>query len=432
MMLRALYRGVVYLLVPIACAVLAFRGLRDRSYWRNFGERFGFGTRIGAPSIWVHAVSVGEVQAAAALLQALRERHPDIPLTLTTVTPTGAARARALFGETIDVRFLPYDTTGSVRRFFDRVQPLLAIIIEKELWPNLYHECGERAVPLVLASAAVSPRSLGRYRRLARLFADTLSNGIVIAAQTEVDAARFRAIGANPRRTHVVGNLKFDLALAPDLRAAGETLRQRYGLGARLVLVAGSTYEAEEIALLEVQARLQAENIDLVLVLAPRHPPRFESVAARLKSVGRVTARRSSAEGASRPIDVLLLDTLGELMQAYAAADLAFVGGSLVTGVGGHNLIEPAALAVPTLTGPHGFNAVDIANALLEERALTMVGDVDELQREVRRLALDPRERHRRGELGQRFVERNRGTLERLLKLLEPIIADARSRSASR
>ena len=435
-MKRLLYRGFVCLALPFALALIGWRGLRDRGYWRGLDERFGFGARSSVGSIWVHAVSVGEVQAAAALVQALREAHPGIPLALTTTTATGAARARVLFGTDVQVRFLPFDTTGSVRRFFDRVRPLVAIVVEKEVWPNLYHECGVRRVPLVLASAALAPHALERYRRLVSLFAETLARGMIIAAQTEADAARFRAIGANPAATHVIGNLKFDLAPPADAVAAGEALRARHGWQQRCVLVGGSTYEEEEEALLQTQRSLRAEGIDLALVLAPRHPPRFDAVADRLRAAGvnilRQSTLQQSTQAAPAP-DVLLLDSIGELPIAYAAADIAFVGGSLVAGVGGHNLLEPAALGVATLTGPYGYNAPDIVAALRNAGALGVVAGADSLTAEVRRLAGDAAERTRRGEGGRRYVAANRGTLQRLLMLLQPIILTAaRAASASR
>ena len=419
--MRFLYLAVAYLLAPLVCGTMLLRGIRDRSQWENFSQRFGFGPRSSRPAIWVHAVSVGEVQAAASLVLALRRRYPDVPLVVTTVTPTGAQRARALFGDAVQVRYIPYDLPGSVRRFFNRVRPRVAVILETELWPYLYHFCGQRKVPLVLASARISPRSVGRYRLLASLFRETLSHGIVIAAQGEGDAERFRSIGANPARTHVTGNIKFDLALPDDIRAQGAALRERYAPGERLVWVAGSTHDGEEAAMILVQRRLRAAGLDVLLVLVPRHPGRFQDVAALLRQSGVPFVRRSTDEPARADTEVLLVDTLGELVAFYAAADLAFVGGSLVP-VGGHNLLEPAALALATLSGPQVFNAQDIAGLLVDEGAVELVADADALGEAVLRLLSDPAERRRRGEAGLRVVERNRGALGRLLDLLRPVI----------
>jgi 3-deoxy-D-manno-octulosonic-acid transferase len=422
------YNFLLWLLQPFALVLILWRGFRDRGYWRHLSQRFGFGDFLRADSIWVHAVSVGEVQAATGLIRALRTQLPHSPIVLTTTTATGAARARALFGDTVELRFLPFDTLANVRRFLARVRPRLAILIEKELWPNLLRECGVRGVPVVLASATISARSLRRYQKLTAVFRNTLEKHTVVAAQSELDAARFGELGVPNARIHVVGNLKFDLSLSEDVRASGAALRTQLGWQGRCVLVAGSTYAAEEMTLLEVQQRLRNKNIDLALVIAPRHPPRFASVAEMLRSRGAAFIARSAMTNGSplpeapRPTaDVLLLDTLGELMTAYAAADLAFVGGSLVSDVGGHNLIEPAALGVATLTGPHGYNSVDIVAALQKDEALAVVGDADSLANEVGRLVADAAERRRRGELAQRFVTANRGALQRLLDLLAPL-----------
>jgi 3-deoxy-D-manno-octulosonic-acid transferase len=438
---RLLYVLFAYLLAPVVCGVMLWRGFRDRSHWQNFGERFGFGP--GPPvagSIWVHAVSVGEVQAAASLVRELRERYPDVPLVVTTVTPTGAQRARELFREGVLVRYVAYDLPGSVRRFFDRVRPRVAIILETELWPTLYHECGQRRVPLVLASARISPRSVGRYRRLAGLFRETLSHGIVIAAQSEGDAERFRSIGANPARTHVTGNIKFDFALPPDILERGSALRRRYA-GGRSAWVAGSTHEGEEDAALDAHAAVRAAGIDALLVLVPRHPNRFAEVAARLQERGVAFMRRSAdhareggpaapGNGARRlpggPAgaesgEVLLVDTLGELLAFYAAADVAFVAGSLVP-IGGHNLLEPLSVGVPALSGPYVFNAEDIAQLLVDRQAVTKVQDAAELGRMVAALLVDEPRRRQLAQQGLEVLAANRGALARLMTLLQPVI----------
>lgn len=419
--MRFIYIVLAYLLAPIVIGVMLWRGLRDRSYWANLGERFGYGVPPnGTDGIWVHAVSVGEVQASAALVRSLRERYPQLPIVLTTVTPTGAERARAQFGDTVHVRFVPYDLPGSVRRFFDRVKPRLAIILETELWPNLYNECGRRGVPLVLASARISPRSVDRYRRLASLFRETLSHGIVIAAQSEGDAERFRSIGANPARTHVTGNIKFDFSLPADIAATGARLRAQHA-GSRLVWVAGSTHAGEEEIVLDVQRSLATGGRRPLLVLVPRHPARFADVAAMLQRRGVRFVRRSSGAACTEETEVLLVDTLGELVSFYAACDVAFVGGSLVP-IGGHNLLEPAVLGVPILTGPHSFNAEDIAELLIAAGAAEVVADASALQVALDRLLGDSSLRARRGAIGRTAVDRNRGALDRLLALIEPVL----------
>ena len=434
MMMRFFYRMLLVAVLPFAFALFVVRGLRGNpGELRGLSQRLGFGARHAAKTIWIHSVSVGEVQASAALVRALRNRYPDVPITLTTTTGTGAARARELFGDVVDVRFLPFDSSGCVRRFLDRVQPRIAIIIEKELWPNLFGECAARGIPLVLASATISARTVERWRMFAPLFGEVFEHSVIVAAQSEIDSDRFRQLGVAASRVQVVGNLKFDRIESPQLSGQGAALRAACGWPQRLLLVGGSTYELEESVLLDTQRRLRAEGIDIALVLAPRHPSRFEAVAAHLKATGVAFVRRSSLSPtpSDASVDVLLLDTLGELMSAYATADLAFVGGSLVSDVGGHNVIEPAALAVATLTGPHGYNSPDITGALEAAGALAIVADAEELFSQVRTLATHDEERVRRGALGRAFVEENRGTLARLLARLEPLMAELPPRSAT-
>ena len=423
--MRFLYILAVYLAAPLVSVVMLWRGLRDRSYWRNFGERFGFGERFAPEGIWVHAVSVGEVQASAALVTTLRERYPAVPVVVTTLTPTGAERARALFKDRAQVCYIPFDLPGAVRRFFNRVQPRLAVIFETELWPNLYRECGRRRVPLVLASARISPRSVRRYRKLGSLFRDALSSGIVVAAQAEGDADRFRSLGSDPDRTHITGNIKFDFSVPVDTAHRGAGLRELYA-ASRPMWVAGSTHSGEEEIVLEAHRLVRATHPRALLALVPRHPPRFDEVAQLMQRDGIRFVRRTHkaadrAGAAAATADVLLVDTLGELLDFYAAADVAFVGGSLVP-IGGHNLLEPAALARPILTGPHNSNSEDIARLLVARGAAEIVSDAAELGARVVELLSDPAERERRGRLGQDCIDSNRGALAKLLGLIEPLL----------
>jgi 3-deoxy-D-manno-octulosonic-acid transferase len=420
--MRRLYSVLITLLSPFAFAVVLWRGLRNRRYWIGLGDRFGLGSKLtGAPSIWIHAVSLGEVTAAAPLVHALRTRHPEIPLILTTATPTGRARAQALFGDTIAVRFLPYDTPGSMRRFLSRVRPRLAIIMETELWPNLFDQCRRRGVPLLLANARLSVKSVARYQRFGALFRDVFSGDTFVAAQSAADAERFIAIGAERSRTRVVGNLKFDRMVDSDLVERGCELRSVYW-GARPVWIAGSTHAGEEELALTAHAALQPEVHGALLLLVPRHPERFQAVADLLSRRGFRFERRSSHHAARPETQVLLVDTVGELAMLYASADVAFVGGSLVP-VGGHNLLEPAALSVPVITGPYQSNAKEIAQLLLREGGAAQVADAAELTGVLKELLTDPAQRRRMGASARRIVDMNRGSLARLLELIEPLLA---------
>ena len=421
--MRLLYICLGYGLVPFALALQLWRGLRDPGHREGLAERLGFGSPLPVGTLWLHAVSVGELQAAAALVAALRGRYPERTLLVTTSTATGRQRAQSLFGASAAVRYLPYDLPGAVRRFLDRARPDLALILETELWPNLYRACGERRIPLVLASARVSARSVRRYRLLAGLLRATLARVSVLAAQSEEDAARFIALGASAARTQVVGNLKFDAGPPPEAAARGRALRAALGT-TRPVWVAGSTHAGEEQLVLDAQRRVRAALPDALLLLAPRHPPRFDAVAALLQRQRvRYVSRRSGAAVAP-DTEVLLLDTLGELVDFYAAADVAFVGGSLVT-VGGHNLLEPAALGKPVVTGPFTANAAAIASLLASAGALAVVTDGVGLAARVVLELGDPAARAARGARGLAALAANRGALARLLVLLEPLLGAA-------
>jgi 3-deoxy-D-manno-octulosonic-acid transferase len=417
-MMRRLYSLLIYLALPFAFAAVLWRGLRDRGYWQGPGERFGWGRASAVGSIWLHAVSLGEVSAAAPLLRALRVRYPQHPIVLTSATPTGRARAKSLFGDTVDVRFLPYDTPGAVARFLDRIRPRLGIIMETELWPNLFRECERRGVPLLLASARLSARSVARYRRFGSLARGIFSATTLIAAQTREDAERFIAIGAGSDAIHVVGNIKFDLEIGAGASRSGEGRELRGSLGgARPVWIAGSTHAGEEEQVLAAHEELPA---DALLLLVPRHPHRFESVSELLNQRGVKFVRRSARLAPDATTRVLLVDTVGELATLYAAADAAFVGGSLVP-IGGHNLLEPAALGLPVLTGPSHANGEEIARLLLAEGAALEVSDARELAAALSRLLADPEERRRMGDIGRRIVESNRGSVARLLELIEKL-----------
>lgn len=420
-LLRILYNLATVVLIPLVLLHLFWKGIGNRDYWRRIDERFG---RYRGPRatgvIWIHAVSVGEVQAAAPLIRAMLDRGSAAQVLVTTTTPTGSDRLRSLFGTEVRHCYAPLDLPWAVYFFFRYWQPRIAIIMETELWPNLFRQCGARRVPLVLASARVSPKSIGRYRALVSLFKDTLSHGVVIAAQTEADAERFRSLGVAAERTHVTGNIKFDFRLADGVGAQGDALREAQ-FGERPVWVAASTHSGEEDVMLEAHAMVRDRYPTALLVLVPRHPERFDGVAGLIRNRGFEFVRRSRGKPCSAETEVLLGDTMGELMVFYAAADVAFVGGSIAN-IGGHNLLEPAALECPFITGPHTYNAMDIAELFHARGVAPVVHDAAELAEAVNALFADPQKRRHYGAVAKQLIDENRGTLGRLLRLLEPLL----------
>ncbi|WP_416138667.1 lipid IV(A) 3-deoxy-D-manno-octulosonic acid transferase [Halomonas sp. HK25] len=381
-------------------------------------------TPPGEPMLWLHCASVGEVLAARPLIEALLERYPGHRLTLTTMTATGAERALALAEARDDERlvhhFVPLDFPAAAARFVERLRPQLALFFETELWPNLLHACRRRGVPVAVVNGRLSPRACRGYRRLRPLLREALACVDWLAAKSPADAERFEWLGMAPERTAVVGSLKFDIA--PDDGAFAVSQRLRTRLGERPVWVAGSTHEGEEAALLAAHIRLRESHLetrfkpcpDALLVLVPRHPQRFDAVAALCEQAGMSVARRSRGEWPQAATAVYLGDTMGELLALYGAADLAFVGGSLVP-IGGHNLLEPAALGVPVLTGPELANFEEVAEVLREAGALVEVADEARLAAALAELFADPAERRRLGVAGRAVVVANRGALERTL-----------------
>ena len=418
------YGLLTYLLAPVYACYWFFRGITNRSYWDRFGQRFGFGyPRLHKGSIWIHAVSVGEVQAAVPLIRALMRRYPDKVMLITTVTPTGAARVRQQFGNSVQHCYIPFETPNAVTNFFDSVNPQIALIMETEIWPNLYHECGRREVPLVLVSARISPKSVNSYRKFLPLFRETLSHGIVIAAQSEMDAERFRSLGAAAERTYVVGNIKFDIELPDDLQKIGADLR-RDNFEGRPVWVAASTHDKEEDFVLHAHRIVCERFEDALLILIPRHPERFPGVRSLLHRSGFQYIARTDRMPCTPDIQVFFGDTMGEVPLFYAACNVAFVGGTLVP-VGGHNLLEPAALGRPVVTGPHLFNTQDIANKFEKLGASVNVNNAGQLGEAVADLFQDPETAADIGRRGKELVQQNRGALQRLLSLIEPLITRA-------
>jgi len=422
------YSWLLRLLVPYVLLRLWWRGFRNRNYWQRIPERFGFMSRAGAHAsartIWVHAVSVGEVRAAVPLVKKLWDRCPDHRVLVTTMTPTGSATVKALFGERVEHCYVPYDLPSAVRRFLDRMRPELVLVMETELWPNIYHACGARGIPIAVTNVRMSESSMRRYAAIApRLTRATLAQVRLLAAQSTLDAERLRRLGAEEEKVKVTGSIKFELALPASLAEAAEVLRREWGQD-RPVWVAASTHEGEEAFTLVAHAELRADPRfkDALLVIVPRHPERFQPVFKLCRKRGVNAVLRSENNGALDPrVEVLVADTMGELMLFYGACDCAFVGGSLVA-VGGHNLLEAEALGKPIVFGPHMFDFSEIAQLTLERGAGQQVQNAAQLAPAIADFLSDADRRDVAGEAGRRMVEENRGALERTMRLLEPLL----------
>lgn len=418
--MRFFYNLLTYLLLIPYAGYWLIRGLGNRTYLDRLGQRVGLGFPKIDRCIWIHAVSVGEVQASLPLIRVLMERFPQRALLVTTVTPTGAARVKAVFGDRVHHSYIPFEFPNAVNSFFESVNPDAALIMETEIWPNLYRACGVRNVPLILVSARISPRSIPGYRRLLPLIRETLSHGIIIAAQSQSDADRFLSLGASSVRTWVTGNIKFDVELPPQIEQQGAQLRAEI-IGDRPVWIAASTHDREEQQVLAAHRALREQFPDLLLILVPRHPERFSDVRELIRKSGFSVVSRTEGSPCTPSTAVLLGDTMGEVPLFYASSDVAFVGGSLVP-VGGHNLLEPAAQGLPVVTGPHQFNSQDIADMFVELRACRMVNDAQQLTATIAELLANPDQADELGRNGLALMQQNRGALARLLVLLEPLL----------
>lgn len=415
---RTLYTLILHLALPLIFMRLLWRAWRAPAYAKRIGERFAFGLPALQPGgIWIHAVSLGESIAAAPLIRELLARYPQLPITVTCMTPTGSERIQALFGSRIQHCYLPYDLPWACSRFLRRLQPRLAVIMETELWPNHIHACHKRGIPVALANARLSERSARGYARFSRLTAPMLAELGLIAVQTEAEAERFRQLGARHDCVQVTGSIKFDLTVDPQLLQRATETQQGWG-APRPVWIAASTHAGEDEVVLAAHRRLLGDHPQALLILVPRHPERFEQVYELCRREGFATVRRSHDEAVTASIQVLLGDTLGELMFLYALADLAFVGGSLVAN-GGHNLLEPAALGKPLLSGPHLFNFLEIANQLRAAGDLIDVQDAEQLFASLHRLFGDSSEATAMAAAGLGVLRANQGALERLLAGLE-------------
>ena len=411
-MLHFLYSLFFRLALPIVLLRLWWQGRQSPETRERWQQRLGYVKRSPEPVIWVHAVSVGETIAAAPLVKTLLQRQPDIPILVTAMTATGSERARAMFGDTVRYAFSPYDTPGAVRRFIDRVNPRALVIMETEIWPNMIALSHARQVPVFLINARLSARSARGYTRVASLVRPLLDGVSWIAAQADEDARRFLCIGAHEGTVSVTGSIKFDVEITPEIRV--EAARTRDNLGSdRPVWIAASTHSGEDEEILDAHRRLLAIHPDALLIIVPRHPERFDAVAALIRQLNFRLARRSAGDPAD-DVQVYLGDTMGELLMLYGVSDIGFLGGSLIER-GGHNPLEPAAWGIPVITGPHVFNFETIYRQLADDRAVSTVANADELASRLQELVADPVLAKRAGDNALAVVDANRGALERVV-----------------
>ncbi len=413
-MSHALYSLMLYLLMPWALLHLVWRARKQPAYLEHVGERFGvFPNNVPSPLIWIHAVSVGETRAAEPLIKALQARHPEHRILLSHGTPTGRQTGMDLYGDGVERCYLPYDFGWASRRFLRHFRPVAGVFMETEIWPNLIRASVHSAVPVYLVNARMSEKSARGYRRIGRLTRTALSKLSGIGAQTNRDAQRLAELGA--RNVSITGNIKFDRLAPVEMLALGATLRNAFGVR-RPVFLAASTREGEEAMILHALA--QSDIPELLTVIVPRHPQRFDEVAALVKQRGHKVQRRSENRMVEADTRIVVGDSMGELFAYYAACDIAFIGGSLLP-LGGQNLLEACAVGRPVVVGPHTFNFEDATRGAIEAGAAIRVSDTEELGNAIDQLLRDSNRRLAMSEAGKRFTDTHRGATEKTLKLLK-------------
>jgi 3-deoxy-D-manno-octulosonic-acid transferase len=422
--MRAFYTLVFYLCLPLVIARLCWRARSAPAYAQRWSERFGFfpARTDTRKAIWVHAVSVGESLAALPMIRELQRRYPDHQLVVTTTTPTGSERIQAALGDTVFHVYAPYDLPDCLGRFIRKVRPAIAIIMETELWPNTIAACARYQVTVVVANARLSAKSARGYQRLSSMAAPMLSRISKIAAQHKDDGERFLALGLAPKSLEVTGNIKFDLNLPDETLAQAQQLHQRWQNGSeRPILLAASTHAGEDEQLLAALAQLLTQRPDLLLVLVPRHPERFESVY-QLACADYKTQKHSDGEVVAAETQVLIGNTMGEMMVFLGASDIVFMGGTWVDN-GGHNFIEPAAWSKPILSGPSLYNFAEVTRLLIEAKGLKLVDSPQQLSAEVLSLLESAAKAKAMGCAAKQVAEDNRGALERLLHIIDQALA---------
>lgn len=417
--MRFLYTLAFYLGLPFIFLRLYIRGRKSPDYRQAWAERLGYQSFSLDQSIWIHAVSFGESIAATPLIKHLQKAHPDMPIVVTTTTPTGRAHLRKAFGESIHLSYFPYDLPGILNRFLDKIKPKMLILIETELWPNLLHTCHNRKIKVVLANARLSERSAKQYARIKNCTAKMLQAISVIAAQNTEDGQRFINLGLPKDRLIITGSIKFDLSVSDEVKQKAQALKSQWNN--RPVWIAASTHQGEDEKILEAFRLVLAKVPNALLILVPRHPERFEAVKQLCETEGFKLVSRSSSLPCEADTQIYLGDTMGEMLVLLGASDLAFIAGSFNL-VGGHNLLEPAAMAVPSIIGPHYFNFKEITTMLFKADATYIVQTPQELATRVIELFNRPELAKERGQNGLNVLEQNRGALAKLCGIIDSLL----------
>lgn len=410
--MKYLYTPFLYLFLPVILVRLIVRGFRNRDYWSRWEERFGFVDMKQPVHLWVHAVSVGEARAAAPMINHLLSNQ-NLRIIVTTMTPTGSDEVKRLFGDRVVHRYAPYDYPGAVNRFLLTTQPRAVIIMETEIWPNMISKCSDKRIPVLFANLRLSERSFQRYKKGQAVIGPVLRKVSRFAVQTPPDARHLEELGALPEAVRVTGSIKFEVRVPASLHEVAQVLRREWGQE-KPVWVAGSTHEGEDEAILRIFTELKKDHGDLILVLVPRHPERFSTVTKLARRTGFTVVCRSESRRDLENIDIYIGDTMGELTLLYAAADIAFVGGSLIPH-GGHNVLEPSALGVPVVFGPHMFNFREISQLTRDRGAGVQVANEKDLLTTVKRFLGDPNLRFKTGESGRDLIMQNKGALQKTL-----------------
>ena len=416
--MQIIYTLLLYLIQPFVWLKLLWRSRKAPAYRQRWLERYGFcKNKVKPNGILVHAVSVGETIAAIPLIKALQQKYPQLPITVTTMTPTGSERVKTLLKDSVSHVYLPYDLPGAIKRFLKTTKPKIVIIMETELWPNLISQCYKQKIPLIIANARLSERSAARYGKLGKAVKQLFSKISMVAAQNQHDGERFVSLGLPTDHLAITGSIKFDINLSNEQRQKINQLKQQWQLN-RPVLIAASTHSGEDEIILTAFKKLLLKHANLLLILVPRHPERFKTVEKLISDSGFNYLKRSANQIPTEQTQIVLGDTMGELLELYAMADIAFVGGSLVK-QGGHNPLEPALHHIAIITGEYFFNFQVICEQLIEAQGMIVcTNSADDLYSSIDCLLNDNSSRNQLGENAYLVLKQNQGALSRLLTVI--------------